>query len=157
MEGHSRKISKVCRLCRKKINTNASYTESNVKTCVQLKDKILMLFSHDVSDDNPLQHPTKLCHNCSVKLNKVECDGQYLSSTIAEFEEHDDSCTLCRLHRLKEHKFPMKQSKVFDLDTLVAIAKENGFILLELLSKKNSKNCFVEQGQCYNTFVYCKI
>ena len=145
MEEHLRKISNICRLCRKKINTNPSYTESNVETCIQLKNKILMLFSHDVTDDNPLQHPTRLCHNCSVKLNKVEYDGQYLSATIAEFEVHDDSCTLCRLHRLKEHKFPMKQAKKFDLDTLVDIAKENGFILLELLSKKIAKIALLNQ------------
>uniref|UniRef100_A0A7M5WSY0 RAG1 importin-binding domain-containing protein n=1 Tax=Clytia hemisphaerica TaxID=252671 RepID=A0A7M5WSY0_9CNID len=137
MEEHIMKISNLCRLCRKKITTNDSY--SDVKTCIEFKDKILFLFSYDISQDNLCQHPNKLCHNCSVKMSKVNFNGQFLKTEIAEFEKHDESCTLCRIHRLKEHKFSMKKSKGFNLETIIDIARENGFILLDFTPEKEAK------------------
>ena len=154
MEQHSKELLKLCRLCRKKVNINASYYEA--KTCEEFKDKILMLFCHDISKDSILQHPSKLCHNCTVKLGKVKYDNQFLKPSLAEFQQHDDNCSLCRLHRLSEHKYQMKQSKKFDLNSLVSVCKDNGFFVVDaqislvkigLLNQSNVITLFITVNQ----------
>ena len=50
MENHLKDLSKLCRLCRRKINLTRGYTAA--KTVQAYASEIKMLFGYDIPDDN---------------------------------------------------------------------------------------------------------
>jgi len=125
MENHILELSKLCRLCCKKIYSSKSYIIP--KNVVDKKDEISELFNYDVASDSKYKHPHQICHKCSVKLDWV-ADNKYEKVEIACFEEHKDgNCRLCRIHRLPEHHYKMIKSLVLDLNNVAVMARDFDF------------------------------
>ena len=114
MENHSKELSKLWRLCRRKIKLSRGYTLA--KTVEDYKCEIKMLFGYDLANDNAEQHPSLVCHKCSIKMKKIDSAVKKHEGDIALFSIHATAdCSLCSLQRLSEHNFKILQLKVFDL------------------------------------------
>ena len=137
MENHSKELSKLCRLCRRKIKLSRGYTSA--KNVEDYKCEIKMLFGYDLANDNAEQHPSLVCHKCSTKMKKIDSTvKKHEEADIALFSIHATTdCSLCSLQRLSEHNFKMLQLKVFDLASVKASSSHFNFEKLNL----STENC----------------
>lgn len=107
MEKHMEKLKGICRLCKLSIFKGDSYVTK--KTKEQYAIEILEIFNYNIEDDIPSTHPLHICNNCRKRLDgyKVSRLTKKVQITaIAEFEEHDDNCKLCKKHsRLNQYKY----------------------------------------------------
>ncbi len=108
MEEHNSNLMSSCRICGSKADRN--YIKS------QFINEIRAVYGIDISKDDPLVHPNKLCskHRRYIgHFEKAKSEGKPYSSKapleVIEFSMHNDECVLCHKANQDEQVISKKQ------------------------------------------------
>ena len=151
INNHVEILSKLCRLCAKKIVTNRSYREP--KHVLGFKEIISVRFGIDIDIDNSNVHPSSVCSKCYLKLYRLKskniADIERSLDNASEFVLHSESCTICipagKVGRPKHVEIDMK-SNPFGIIKLKS--EENGFFAFD----QNSESSFRQQNRTERLF-----
>ena len=151
INSHVEILSKLCRLCAKKIVTTRSYREP--KHVLGLKDVVKARFGIDIDNDASNIHPSSLCNKCYLKLYKLKSknidDIERSSDIVSEFASHTKSCTVCfSTGKVGRPKHVEIDAQINAFETIKSKAEENGFLAFN----QNSESTFRQQNRTERLF-----
>ena len=122
MVSHEENLSKLCRLCGKKIILKHGYKKA--KSVEEYSDILFQYYDIDVSLESCEVYPKHLCGNCRRNLDRLK-KGEATSSKLTapfEFVQHSENCYVCS-------QFSESITEKLNLRKLDSSMREMGYVV----------------------------